>query len=164
MAQAVTATTPAQLEETGAALLEVDGRHVGEVLSISEDKLLHKQWVGVQFARADVTRSAVRLLDDGEVWIPGSETTASIPLCKLGALGQIGPDVRDVRDGFEPTDAITAYPMVEGNDTEKRKRLSVSNRTNIWLRSHSHDRADASSHLVYCGQRQASYSLLNGFG
>ena len=126
VAQAVTATTPANLEETGTALLEVDGLHVGEVVSISEDQSsLNKQWVGVQFARADMTRSAVRLLDDGEVWIPGGETTASIPLCKLGALGQIGPDVRDVRDGFEPTDAITAYPMVEGNDTEKRKRLSV---------------------------------------
>ena len=125
MAQAVTVTTPANLEETGTALLEVDGRHVGEVVSISEDKLLHKQWVGVQFARADVIRSAVRLLDDGEVWVPGGETTASIPLCKLGELGEIGPDVRDVRDGFEPTEAITAYPMVEGNDTEKRKRLSV---------------------------------------
>ena len=61
----------------------------------------------------------------GKSGSPASETTASIPLCKLGALGQIGPDVRDVRDGFEPTEAITAYPMVEGNDTEKRKRLSV---------------------------------------
>ncbi len=125
VAQAVTATTPANLEETGTALLEVDGRHVGELVSIPESKFAHKQWIGVQFARADMTRSAVRLLDDGEVWVPGGETTASIPLCKLGELGEIGPDVRDVRDGFEPTEAITAYPMVEGNDTEKRKRLSV---------------------------------------
>ena len=79
----------------------------------------------MQFARADVIRSAVRLLDDGEVWVPGAESTANIPLCKLEEIGEIGPDVRDVRDGFEPTDAVTAYPMVEGNDTEKRKRLTV---------------------------------------
>ena len=125
MAQAVTVTTPANLEESGTALLEVDGRHVGEVVSISESNFAHKQWFGVQFARADVTRSAVRLLDDGEVWMPGGETPASIPLCKLGELGEIGPDVRDVRDGFEPTDAITAYPMVEGNKTEKRRHLAV---------------------------------------
>ena len=125
VAQAVTATTSANLEETGTALLEVDGLHVGEVVSIPESKLAHRQWVGVQFARADMTRSAVRLLDDDEVWVPGGDSTASIQLCKLGELGEIGPDVRDVRDGFEPTEAITAYPMVEGNDTEKRKRLSV---------------------------------------
>ncbi len=125
VAQAVTATTPANLEDTGTSLLEVDGRHVGEVVSIPEAKIAHRQWFGVQFARADVIRSAVRLLDDGEVWVPGAESTANIPLCKLGEIGEIGPDVRDVRDGFEPTDAVTAYPMVEGNDTEKRKRLTV---------------------------------------
>ena len=28
-------------------------------------------------------------------------------------------------DGFEPTDAVTAYPMVEGNDTEQRRRLTA---------------------------------------
>ena len=125
VAQAVTATTPAELEETGTALLEVDGRHVGEVVSIPESKLAHKQWFGVQFARADVTRSAVRLLDDGEVWVPGGKSTASIPLCKLGEIGQIGPDRRDVWDGFERTDSVTAYPMVENHDTEQRKCLTT---------------------------------------
>ena len=33
--------------------------------------------------------------------------------------------MRDVRDGFDPTDAVTAYPMVENHDTEKRKRLAT---------------------------------------
>ena len=28
-------------------------------------------------------------------------------------------------DGFEPTDAATAYPMVEGNDTGQRRRLAT---------------------------------------
>ncbi len=125
VAQAVTATTPANLEETGTALLEVDGRHVGEVVSIPESNLAHRQWIGVQFARADVTRSAVRLLDAGEVWVPGGASTASIPLRKLDELGQIGPDRRDVWDGFERTDAVTAYPMIENHDTEKRKRLTA---------------------------------------
>ena len=121
MAQAIAITTPAKLEDTGTALLEVDGRHVGEVLSITESKLLGKKWSGVQFARADLTRSALKLLEDGEVWVPGEVATARVPLCQLGDLGQIGPDVRDVRDGFEPTDAVTAYPMVEGHETEQRK-------------------------------------------
>ena len=125
VAQAVTATTPANLEETGTALLEVDGRHVGEVVSIPESNLAHRQWIGVQFARADVTRSAVRLLDAGEVWVPGGASTASIPLRKLDELGQIGPDRRDVWDGFERTDAVKAYPMIENHDTEKRKRLTA---------------------------------------
>ena len=121
MAQAITTAIPAKLEGTGTALLEVDGRHVGEVLSITESKLLGRKWSGVQFARADLTRSALRLIGDGEVWVPGEVATAKIPLCQISDLGQIGPDVRDVRDGFEPTDAVTAYPMVEGHETEQRK-------------------------------------------
>ena len=123
VAQAITTSVPAKLEDTGAALLEVDGQHVGEFVSIPESKLVGGKWSGVQFARADLIRSAVRLLNDGEVWVPGEGKAAEIPLCPLGDLGSVGPDRRDVWDGFERTDAVTAYPMVENHDTEQRRRL-----------------------------------------
>ena len=123
IAEAAATTTPANIEDTGTALLEVDGRHVGEVVSLPESKLVGRKWSGVQFARADVTRSALRLLDDGDVWVPGESESAAIPLCRLDGLGQIGPDVRDVRDGFEPTGSVTAYPMISGHNTEQRRRL-----------------------------------------
>ena len=35
----------------------------------------------------------------------------------------MGPDRRDVWDGFSRTDSVTAYPMVENHDTEQRRRL-----------------------------------------
>ena len=38
-------------------------------------------------------------------------------------MGQVGPDRRDVWDGFSRTDSVTAYPMVENHDTEQRRRL-----------------------------------------
>ena len=123
VAQAITATTPANFEDSGTALLEVDGRHVGEVLSIPESRFAGKKWPGVQFARADLIRSAFRLLEDGEIRVPGGESSSKVPLCRLGALGQVGPDRRDVWDGFERTDAVTAYPMVENHDTELRRRM-----------------------------------------
>lgn len=71
LAQAITATMPANLEDTGTALLEVDGRHVGEVVSIPESKLVGDQWSGVQFARADLLRTARKLLDAGEIFVSG---------------------------------------------------------------------------------------------
>ena len=123
VAQAVTSTAPARIEDTGTALLEVDGRHVGEVVSIPESKLVRKKWAGVQFARADLIRSAFKLLDDGEVWVPGEQETGVVRLCRFGELATLGPDVRDLRDGFDPTNAVTAYPMVENHDTEHRRRL-----------------------------------------
>ena len=125
VAQAVTATPPARLEETGTALLEVDGRHVGEALSIPESRLTGRKWSGVQFARADLVRSALRLLNDGEVWVPSEEITANIPISRFSDLGKIGPDIRDLWDGFERTTAVTAYPMIENHDTNKRRCIST---------------------------------------
>ena len=126
MAQAITTTKPAKLEEAGTALLEVDGRHVGEMLSMPESKLASKKWSGVQFARADLIRSALTLLDDGKVWIPGEGDAAGIQLCRLDELGQVGPDRRRLVDGFDRTSSVTAYPLVAGHDTEQRKSLICS--------------------------------------
>ena len=127
VAQAVATTTPAMYESDGTALLEVDGRHVGEVFSIPELAFQGKKWPGVQFARADLVRAALILLDDGQVWVPGNTpgTGTKIPMCTLSELGQVGPDRRDVWDGFERTESVTAYPMVENHDTEQRKRMSA---------------------------------------
>ena len=125
IAQAISTTTPAKLEETGTALLEVDGKHVGEVVSIPALTIAGKKWSGVQFSRADLVRSATRLLSDGEVWVPGETATSEVPLCRLDALGQVGPDRRDVWDGFSRTDSVTAYPMVENHDTEQRRRMTA---------------------------------------
>ena len=77
----------------------------------------------MQFARADLIRSAFRLLDDGEIRMPGEESSSRVTLCGLRELGQVGPDRRDVWDGFERTDTVTAYPMVENHNTEQRKRM-----------------------------------------
>ncbi len=126
LAQAITVTAPAKLEESGTALLEVDGRHIGEVVSMPMSMIAGKKWSGVQFSRADLIRSAYRLLDDGEVWVPGETSTASISLCGLDELGSVGPDRRRLIDGFDRTDSVTAYPMVEGHDTEQRTSLICS--------------------------------------
>ncbi len=124
-AQAITTTTPAKFEGKGIALLEIDGRHVGEMVSISEQKLARKQWSGVQFSRVDLIRSALMLLDDSKVWVPGDESTSNVPICGLAELGRVGPDIRDVWDGFERTTAVTAYPMVENHNTEKRRWIAT---------------------------------------
>ena len=126
VAHAITAATPARFEGSGTTLLEVDGRHVGEVLSVPESTFSGKKWPGVQFARADLIRSAFKLLDNGDLWVPGQGETANVPLRRLDQLGQVGPDRRRLVDGFDRTNSVTAYPMVEGHDTEQRKSLTYS--------------------------------------
>ena len=125
LAQAITATTPGQLEQTGTSLLQVDGQHVGELVSMPESTISSRQWAGVQFARADLLRTATRLLNDGSIAIAGENQSAKISLCNLKTLAGVGPDRRDVWDGFQATDSVTAYPMVENHDTEIMRRLAV---------------------------------------
>ena len=163
LARAITATTPANYEGTGSALLKVDGRHIGEMVSIPESKLARMQWSGAQFARADLLRSALRLLDDGEVWVPGEGDAAGVPLCQLKELGRAGPDRRDVWDGFELTAATTAYPIVMNHDTEQRKRL-VAAPDQYLAPLVNRDLGVASNRWISCGQRRVGFSLPKGSG
>ena len=123
IAQAITDTPPANIEHPGTALLEIDGTHVGEVISIPESKIAGRQWIGVQFSRADLTRSAIRLLGEGIVWVPGELTKGEVSLCPIRDVGEVGPDRRRLVDGFDRTSSQTAYPMVEGHDTKQRTSI-----------------------------------------
>ena len=122
MARAISRTQPAELDGTGTGLLQLDGRHVGEIVSARQSTFEGDKWPGGQFARADLTRSAVQLLGNQEVWVPGGGA-AQIQLCRLDEVGQLGPDRRDIWDGFEFTDTVTAYPMVSGHVTKDRTRI-----------------------------------------
>ncbi len=129
LADVISTTPPANLEDAGTALLELDGRHVGEAISLPAEESGGEQWLGVQFSRADVTRAAAALLNDGEVRVPGEKSATAIRLCALGELGPLGPDRRDILDGFAYTDTPTAYPFVAGHDTNERTTLqAVPNR------------------------------------
>ena len=125
LADVIAAIAPVELEAPGTALLELDGRHVGETVSLPAERGSGGQWLGVQFSRADVTRAAAALLNDGEVQVPGERDATAIHLCALEELGPLGPDRRDILDGFAYTDTPTAYPFVAGHDTNERTTLRV---------------------------------------
>ncbi len=117
-ADAIARTPPAQIEEPGTELLSVGGQHIGESISVPMSRFADRQWAGVQFSRVDLLRAALSLTEDGRVRLPGITEIGSLPICLLSDIASIGPDRRDILDGFEQTDTITAYPMVVGNDTD----------------------------------------------
>ena len=82
------------------------------------------------------TRRSLEISGDLEWWLHGSRgERVSDRRSRFGAPTDIadhlrvlaleleGADRRDVWDGFERTDAVTAYPMVENHDTQQRTRL-----------------------------------------
>ena len=131
IAQAIWSTVPAHIDATGTSLLSVDDRHIGEAMLMPADQIIGRQWLGVQFARADVTRIASRLLRHGELRLPGADPPADIPLCALEAFAAIGPDRRRLVDAFERTDSITTYPMVAGHEADDRASMTCV--PNKWL-------------------------------
>ena len=129
LADVISATAPANLESSGASLLSLDGRHVGETMLASTDAMPGEQWRGIQFARMDLLRSMVRLIDGGEVKVPGQRTPVRTPLCLLGDIATVGPDRRRLIDGFEETNTPTAYPMIKGHDTDIRTTMACASNT-----------------------------------
>ena len=116
----------AVLEGQAPDLVTGQGAHVvragettfGEAVSLPWGSLKSGSWLwGCAFAQADLIRAAFNLAQ-GKVWLPGQRVTATLPLCPLRQLGDLGPDVRDIRDGFQETQTVTPYPAFWGHDAE----------------------------------------------
>jgi hypothetical protein len=101
----------------GIGEISVSKRKVAEAfLSPQADFVSPENWMLlVAFAQTDVVRSARKLLS-GKILVPGQTATANIDLCSLGSISALGPDRRDIYDGFDKADGSTAYPAVWGND------------------------------------------------
>lgn len=69
------------------------------------------------FAQTDLTRVAYNLLK-GDLWLPGFGKRGIVTLCTLGELASLGPDGRDIHDGFDVGDSVTSYPALWGHDTQ----------------------------------------------
>ena len=76
----------------GALEIKIGELKVGEAVSIPWKELRDGSWIlPCAFAQSDLTRVAYHLLK-GTVWLPGTGATGNLPLCRLGELGELGPD------------------------------------------------------------------------
>jgi hypothetical protein len=71
--------------------------------------------------------------------LPGEQRSFQLPLCTLAELGALGPDPRDVYDGFEVVKESTPFPTVWGHDADVMLRMI--NRPNLFLEPLSSKRA-----------------------
>jgi hypothetical protein len=107
--------------ETGQGALGISlGRQkVGEAVSIAWKELKEaSSWLlPCAFAQSDLTRVAAHL-SQGSLWLPGHGKAGKISLCALSELGSLGPDRRDIHDGFSRSLKVTPYPAFWGHDAE----------------------------------------------
>jgi hypothetical protein len=123
LADAIATVAPAPLEGAGVQRLNPDGADWGEVFSIPNSWLGEDLWIYHAFAQTELVRIADRLLRNGEVAAPGG--TSKVPLIKLSAVGAIGPDRRDIHDGFTVGTTPTQYGARWGHDSSTSRTLAL---------------------------------------
>lgn len=116
----------------GALSLWLSGEKFGEAFTLRWDKLCQlPHWLlPFAFAQAELVRTLLSLHCDRALpalWHlvyahNGSIPTIALPLCPLRELGELGPDVRDILDGFEILHAgstPTSFPAFWGHKAKK---------------------------------------------
>lgn len=87
-------------------------------------------WLGCAFAQTNLVRTAW-LLIKGHLYRPGDNQVHALPVCKLGALATLGPDRRDIADGFTIATGKTRYPVFWGHDAGSVRSMQAA--PNKWL-------------------------------
>jgi hypothetical protein len=96
---------------------------IGEAVTFAWAKVQSNWMLPCAFAQSDLTRVAYHLAD-GNLWLPGHGQVGELRLCPLGQLGSLGPDRRDIHDGFELSRAKTAYAAFWGHSAEAMLTLA----------------------------------------
>ncbi|MDD3581180.1 MAG: hypothetical protein PHW74_09185 [Desulfobacca sp.] len=112
--------SPPQLPQGQGALELLMGQEkLGEAITISwEEAKKWSQWMlPCAFAQSDLIRAAYHLLQ-GKLWLPGYGQVGIISLSMLSNFGTLGPDRRDIHDGFNLSKSLTAYPSFWGHDAQ----------------------------------------------
>jgi hypothetical protein len=101
----------------GALDITVGDTKFGEAVSVSWDRLKQRLWIlPCAFAQADLVRAVHHLLD-GTFYLPGVGTREQrVPLTVLNEMGELGPDIRDIYDGFQVSKGQSPYVAFWGHD------------------------------------------------
>ena len=114
LASAVQSTPAAEVDGNSSVSLGVASIRLGEdirgeIIGIPWAAMRQGQWYGCAFAQTDLVRAA-HFLRVGKVYLPGARDLHAIPVCALRGVGDLGPDRRDIYDGFEVSEAFSSYP------------------------------------------------------
>jgi len=114
----LTRPAPDLAEGQKAAEGESGGAKFAETVSVPWGWLrVRESWLApCAFAQSELSRAALAL-ETGELRLPGGASSVRLALCPLGELGRLGPDVRDVQDGFGASVRPTSYPAFSGHDS-----------------------------------------------
>lgn len=122
--RAIERDEPASLDESGMCEVNVGDKKYGEASQLSLKEHPNVPWaVPVSFAQTDLARVGVGI-SEGRFMLPGSSKVCRIRTVRLGDVAKLGPDGRDIYDGFALAKSRTAYPALWGHDAKEMSKLS----------------------------------------
>jgi hypothetical protein len=119
---------------TGVMQLRIDEAKYGEAFALPWSQVkAHSLATPCAFAQATLTAVFMDLALHSRLQLPAETHTYRIPLCPLRKLGMIGPDPRDVYDGFSLAEGErTTYPALWGHNPDQVTSLRAE--PNMYLR------------------------------
>ena len=121
--------TPAKPRH-GVCSLMVGNTKYGEMIELPWGELRLGPWLGGCFAQTELVRAAW-FLRQGYVYIPGRNRMEAVPVQPLKRIATLGPDTRDIHDGFTKSNARTSYPALWGHKATAYKAMAAP--VNAWL-------------------------------
>ncbi len=125
---------PASVDSAGiTSVIGAGDRKFAEVISLPPSQG-EEQWTGVQFAQTWTLRAAMQL-QQGKLAVPGKKPV-DVPLCRLGELGSLGYDQRDIHDAFTVSETDwSPYPAFWNHDSKKVVCLKQKHNSHLLPRS-----------------------------
>jgi len=137
-------------DNLGPEELRIGNKKMGEVILCPSSTIKEVPWLEhVPFAQTELCRITYHLMR-GYIYIPSFGIVGNIPLIKLQEFRELGPDRRDIHDGFELSDEPTEYLAFWGHKTGIVNKMNQM--PNIYLRALSKpkkNRTLRSPHLLW---------------
>jgi hypothetical protein len=127
---------PAAIENEGISTISGPSGKLGEIISLPPAKG-EQNWHGALFAQTEMIRIS-RKLEEGILRVPGKSRGVKLPLCRLDALGDLGPDRKRISEGFKVTrDDWTPYPAFWGHESDAVRTIAQKPNAQLsaWLES-----------------------------
>ena len=139
-------SNPLGIEDTGTTSIRGPANKVGEIVTTPHARGA-ENWTGALFSQTDLLR-AVWTLERGQFRVPGAKKSFKISMCRLDALGALGPDRKRIHEGFKvTTDDWTPYPAFWGHDSKAVRRLAQKPNAHLSAWKESPRGPDYGSHL-----------------
>jgi hypothetical protein len=119
--------TEAVTSVTGAGLTSIRALYgkLGEMVTTPAPQG-EENWTGALFAQTELLRVYWKL-QNGSLHVPGHAKPATIAMCLLGEIGDLGYDRRDIHDAFEISyDDWSPYPAFWNHKADKVRTMTQS--------------------------------------